>query len=82
MHQNRPRSESPLTNNREPTPPSINRPPSAAHPKTNFRKHLFNNIFKTKCSNAFSAKGIMDHPFEHFVKELPIKVNELIGKFF
>jgi hypothetical protein len=88
MHQNRARSESLLTNNREPTPPSINRPPpinrppSAAHPRTNFRQHLFNNIFKTKCSNAFTAKGIMDHPFEHFVKELPVKVNELIGKFF
>jgi hypothetical protein len=24
----------------------------------------------------------MDHPFDHFVKEAPVKVYEIIGKFF
>ena len=50
--------------------------------RTYFRQHLFNNIFRAKCSDAFTAFGIMDHPFDHFVKEAPVKVYEIIGKFF
>ena len=88
LQQNRSRSESPFTNNRHiiaanrPGPPTSARSSSQSVSRTYFRQHLFNNIFRAKCSNAFTALGIMDHPFDHFVTETPVKVNEIIGKCF
>ena len=49
-------------------------------PKTHFRQHIFNNIFKEKCQRAFTADAVLNHPFEHFVKELPTEVHGIIGK--
>ena len=88
LQQNRSRSESPFTNNGQiiaanrPGPPNSARSSSQSVGRTYFRQHLFNNIFRAKCSNAFTAVGIMDHPFDHFVTEAPVKVYEIIGKFF
>jgi hypothetical protein len=88
LQQNRSRSESPFTNNGQiiaanrPGPPNSARSSSQSVGRTYFRQHLFNNIFRAKCSNAFTAVGIMDHPFDHFVTEAPVKVNEIIGKCF
>ena len=73
LQQNRSRSESPFTNNGQiiaanrPGPPNSARSLSQSVGRTYFRQHLFNNIFRAKCSNAFTAVGIMDHPFDHFV---------------
>jgi hypothetical protein len=88
LQQNRSRSESPFTNNGQiiaanrPGPPNSARSSSQSVGRTYFRQHLFNNIFKAKCSNAFTAVGIMDQPFDHFLTQAPVKVNEIIGKCF
>jgi hypothetical protein len=50
-------------------------------PKMHFRQHIFNNFFKEKCQRAFAADAILNHPFEHFVKELPTEVHCIIPKY-